>query len=136
MTTAHGNFTSYTDPIWKPPSAVENLAAHLPNLNITPNHVLIAGPAPFQVQEIQCLFEISGIYSPTLRVMFYILSVVSLFFAKEEWIAGVSMAYVMIYSTVAAIHAIILVSMRHRLGSRAVEFVSIATAGLVKAPQI
>src|SRR6266496_4537723 len=100
MTMAHGNFTPYTDQIWKLPSAIKNLTAHLPNVNITPDNVLIVGPGPFQVQEIQCLFEISGIHSPTLRVVFYTLSVISLFFAKEEWIAGVSMAYVMIYSTV------------------------------------
>jgi hypothetical protein len=69
-----------------------------------------------------------------LRVMFYTLSVVSLFFTKEEWIAGVIMAYVMIYLTVAAIHAIIMVSVRHHLEFRALEFVSIATAGLIEAP--
>jgi hypothetical protein len=136
MTTAHGNFTDYTDPIWKLPEGVKNFMAHFSNLNMTPNHVLIAGPAPFQVQEIQCLFPISGRYSPTLRAMFYTLSVVSLFFAKEEWIAGVSMVYVMIYSSVAAIHAIIMASMRHRLESGALESVSIATAGLVEAPHI
>jgi hypothetical protein len=38
--------------------------------------------------------------------------------------------------TVAALHAIIMVSMRHHLESRALEFVSIATAGLVEAPQV
>jgi hypothetical protein len=136
MTTAYGNATGYMDSIWKVPEAVGNFTAYLSNLNMTPNHVLIAGPAPFQVEQVQCLFATSGRYSPTLRVMFYILSVVSLFFAKEEWIAGVSMAYVMIYSTVAAIHAIIMVSIRHHLESRALEFVSIATASLAEAPQV
>src|SRR5436305_13725536 len=46
------------------------------------------------------------------------------------------MTYVMIYSTVAAIHAIIMVSVRHHLESRALEFVSIATAGRVESPQV
>ena len=134
--TTDGNDTSSIDSIWILPKKVEIFTAYLSNLNMTPNHVLIAGPAPFQVDQIQCLFPTSSRYSPTLRVMFYTLSVVSLFFAKEEWIAGVSMAYVMIYSTVAALHAIIMVSMRHHLESGALEFVSIATAGLVEAPQV
>src|ERR1700733_14609527 len=134
--TTNGSVTSYIVSIWKLPEAVQNFSTYLSNLNMTPNHVLIAGPAPFQVDQVQCLFPTSGRYSPTLRVMFYTLSVVSLFFAKEEWIAGVTMAYVMIYSTVAAIHAIIMVSVRHQLESSTLEFVSIATAGLVEAPQV
>src|SRR3954453_14279399 len=124
------------DSIWQVPEPVKIFNSYLSPLNITHNHVLAAGSAPFQVEQIQCMFPTSGRYSPALRVMFYILAVVSLFFAKEAWIAEVTMAYVMIYSTVAAIHAIIMVSMRHHLESRALEFVSIATAGLVEAPQV
>ncbi|KAH0541615.1 hypothetical protein FGG08_003905 [Glutinoglossum americanum] len=68
--------------------------------------------------------------------MFYTLSVVSIFFATEDWVADVSMAYVMIYSAISAFHAIIMVSVRHHLQSRVSEPVSIATAGPVEAPQI
>src|SRR5947207_14556609 len=46
------------------------------------------------------------------------------------------MAYVMIYSTVAASHAVAMVSMRQRLAFSPFEFVSIATVGLVEAPQL
>src|SRR5947207_13143053 len=46
------------------------------------------------------------------------------------------MAYVMIYSTVAASHAVAMVSMRQRLAFSPFEFVSIATAGRVEAPQL
>ena len=80
MATGYGSI----DSIWKVPAAVAKFMAYLSKLNMTPEHVLIAGPAPFQVEAIQCLFSISGRYGPTLRVMFYTLSVVSLFFAKEE----------------------------------------------------
>jgi hypothetical protein len=136
MTTDHGNVTGYDDPIWKLPIPVKNFTDHFPNVNMTSNHVLVTGPAPFQVQEIQCLFATSGRYSPTLRAMFYALSIVSLFLGSEDWIASVSMGYVMVYSTVAAFHAIVMVSMRQRLASRPLELVSIATAGLVEAPKL
>src|SRR4051812_32054696 len=99
--TTNGSVTSYIASLWKVPEAVEIFTTYLSNLNTTPNHVLVADSAPFQVDLIQCLYPTSGRYSPMLRVMFYSLSVVSLFFAKDEWIAGVTMAYVMIYSTVA-----------------------------------
>lgn len=89
MTTNHGNVTGYDNPIWKLPILVKNFTDHFPNVNMTSNHVLVTGPAPFQVQEIQCLFATSGRYSPTLRAMFYALSIVSLFFSSKDWIASV-----------------------------------------------
>jgi hypothetical protein len=46
------------------------------------------------------------------------------------------MALVMIYSTVAAFHAIVMVSIRQRLAFRPIEFVTMATAGRVEAPQL
>src|SRR2546421_334565 len=129
MTTNHGNITGYHDALWKLPTLVKYFTDHFPNVNMTSNHVLETGPAPFQVQEIQCLFATSGRYSPLLRVIFYALSIASLYLRKEIWIASVTMALVMIYSTVAAFHAIVMVSIRQRLAFRPIEFVSIATAG-------
>ncbi|KAI9766248.1 MAG: hypothetical protein M1840_006662 [Geoglossum simile] len=134
--TARGNLTSYASSIWKLPEAVQDFTHLLPDINMTRDHILITSPAPFRVQEIQCLYATSGRYAPTLRIMFYTLSVVSLFFRTRDWIAGVSMGIVMSYSAVAAIHAIIMVSKRQLLESSKMEMASIATAGLVEAPKI
>jgi hypothetical protein len=47
--TTYGNVTSYINSIWKLLEAVEIFTAYISKLNMTPNYVLIAGPALFQV---------------------------------------------------------------------------------------
>jgi hypothetical protein len=58
----------------------------------------------------------------------------SLRFRRRYWISGVSMGLVMSYSSIAAIHAIILVSKRKTFITGSIEMVTVSTRGDIKIP--
>jgi hypothetical protein len=58
---------------------------------------------------------VSGGYGLTLRIVFYVLAVVSILGRGHEWAVGAALQAVMIYSSTAAIHALILVGIRQQL---------------------
>ena len=69
----------------------------------------------FRTQVVECQYPISGGYGLTPRIVFYALAAVSIFGRGHEWVVGAALGVVMIFSSTAAVHALILVGIRHQL---------------------
>ncbi|KAH0541694.1 hypothetical protein FGG08_003857 [Glutinoglossum americanum] len=99
--------------IFSVPGPYRKLLSQFPQ---SPTHWLLTESNPhFSVQEIQCLFAVSGQYGDAPRAVFYILAVISVVLRTKPWIAATTLGYVMTYSGVAAIHAFVLVAARRKL---------------------
>ena len=93
--------------------------------DIDPNAWISTHSLPFNIQWIQCTYPISGQYGQIPRYVYYCFVVIAVLLRSRTWIATTIMASIMTYSGAAAVHALILVSLRQRLlssGSWAVEF--------------
>lgn len=77
--------------------------------NLTANNTF------FRSQWVQCQYPISGGYGLTSRIVFYLLAAISIFGRGHEWTVGAALGAVMIYSSTAAVHALILVGIRQLL---------------------
>lgn len=128
-TAVSGNFTGYNINVLAISADVRNITDSLPNINMTVDRILMVDNPLFKMQVVQCLYPVSGTYSPAQRVVFYLLSLASLVMREDIWIAGTTMGIAMVYSAVAAIHAILMTIVRKRLVPKAAEWVSIAPAG-------
>ncbi|KFY81489.1 hypothetical protein V500_11368 [Pseudogymnoascus sp. VKM F-4518 (FW-2643)] len=69
----------------------------------------------FRTQFVQCSYPISGGYAPTLRYIFYVLAIASVVARKTSWAVTATLASVMTYSGVAAVHAFVLVIIRQKM---------------------
>lgn len=92
----------------------------IPPNNATIDGWVIANPltannTSFRSQWIQCQYPISGGYGLTPRIVFYVLAAVSIYGRGHEWATSAALGAVMIYSSTAAIHALILVGIREQL---------------------
>ncbi len=128
------NLTSCAPSVWKLPEMIQNFTCTFSNISATPDGLLDVGPAPFRVEAIQCLYATSGVYAPALRAAFYVLCLLSLCFRRKYWISGVAMGIVMSYSSIAAIHAIVLVWGRKILITGDIEMVTISSSGNIDIP--
>jgi hypothetical protein len=131
---ANSNLTSCSSFTWKLPEVIQNFTCVFSNINVTPDGLLDVGPAPFRVEPIQCLYATSGVYAPALRATFYILCLLSLRFRRKDWISGVCMGIVMSYSSIAAIHAVILAWRRKILITGDIETVTVSSKDDIKIP--
>ncbi|KAF8969170.1 hypothetical protein BDZ97DRAFT_1796378 [Flammula alnicola] len=61
-----------------------------------------------------CGYSLSGGYGPIPRFLYYILLIVSLVFHRVEWLTGSTLGASMIFSSIAAVHAVGLASARGR----------------------
>jgi hypothetical protein len=61
----------------------------------------------FRTQWVSCLYQPSGSYGPTSRFTFYALAALSIFARMTSWVVTVALVSFMIYSSTAAIHAIV-----------------------------
>ncbi|KAH8904488.1 hypothetical protein BR93DRAFT_930520 [Coniochaeta sp. PMI_546] len=77
--------------------------------NITSNNTF------FRTQWMQCGYQISGSYGALPRYIFYALAIVSLLGRRKSWVVGVALGSVMVYSATAAIHALVLASIRTKM---------------------
>jgi hypothetical protein len=66
----------------------------------------------FRAQWIQCSYEISGGYGPTPRYIYYFLALLSVVARRQSWVIDAALGYVMVYSSTAAVHALVLAGMR------------------------
>lgn len=131
---AHSNVTSCSLSVWKLPEVMRNFTCMFSNINATSDGLLDVGPAPFRVEPIQCLYATSGVCAPALRLAFHLLCLLSLRFRRRYWISGVCMGIVMSYSSIAAIHAIILALRRKTQITGNIEMITISTRGDIKIP--
>lgn len=69
----------------------------------------------FRTQWVECSYQISGGYGSTPRYIFYALALVSILARKESWLVPVALASVMVYSSTASIHALVLAIIRQRM---------------------
>ncbi|PPQ95734.1 hypothetical protein CVT26_015860 [Gymnopilus dilepis] len=65
-------------------------------------------------QGLVCGYSISGGYGPISRFLYYILLTITLIFHKTEWLVSSSLGASMIFSSIAAVHAVALASARGR----------------------
>lgn len=72
----------------------------------------------FDTQWTQCLYQTSGGYGHTPRYIYYFLILFAMWQRRTNWLAEAAMASVMVYSGSAAIHALILATMRERMAPR------------------
>ena len=87
----------------------------VPPHNTTSDLWVIGNNTLFDTQWIECSYPISGSYGPTPRYIYYALIVFTLLARKNAWLVKAALGSVMIYSSTAAIHAIVLVSIRTKL---------------------
>jgi hypothetical protein len=90
----------------------------IPNHNITWDGWVIANASLFNTQWINCSYPISGGYGQTPRYLFYALIFFAVVARRKSWIAGVALASVMTYSSIAAIHAFALAVDRTQMVSQ------------------
>jgi hypothetical protein len=64
----------------------------------------------FRTEWVICTYPTSGSYACTPRYIFYLLALLSIVFRGKSWIVTVALVTVMIYSSTAAIHAIVAAS--------------------------
>lgn len=77
------------------------------------------GPNPyFETQMVRCYYEISGGYGPTPRIAYYFLIIVAMFARRKTWVATAALGYIILYSSTAAVHAIVLAVVRTKLFAR------------------
>lgn len=69
----------------------------------------------FRTQPVECSYPISSSYASTPRYIFYALVFVSILARKATWVTSVALSSVMTYSSVAAIHAFVLVTLRKKI---------------------
>lgn len=69
----------------------------------------------FDTQQIQCSYQISGGYGHTPRYIYYILILFAMWLRHTNWLAEVAMASVMVYSSSAAIHAVVIAAIREKM---------------------
>lgn len=68
--------------------------------------------AHFRTQIIGCSYQISGNYTAVARYIFYTLVVISFVCRNKSWVITAALASVMVYSSTAAVHALILAGIR------------------------
>ncbi|KAK3361594.1 hypothetical protein B0T24DRAFT_671264 [Lasiosphaeria ovina] len=69
----------------------------------------------FRTQLVQCSYPISGGYGPTARYIYYFLAILSVVAHKQSWVVTAALGSVMVYSSTAAIHAVVLAHFRKLL---------------------
>ncbi|KDR78831.1 hypothetical protein GALMADRAFT_1272901 [Galerina marginata CBS 339.88] len=74
------------------------------------------GPFPtfMATTAVICGYSVSGGYGPISRFLYYILLIVSLVFHNTEWLVSGTLGASMIFSSIAAVHAVALASARGR----------------------
>lgn len=92
----------------------------LPPYNTTKDSWILGDAAQgnntlFDTQWIQCSYQISGGYGHTPRYIYYILIALAMWQRRKNWLAEVAMASVMVYSSSAAIHAVVLAAIREQM---------------------
>ncbi|KAK0710092.1 hypothetical protein B0T26DRAFT_679416 [Lasiosphaeria miniovina] len=100
---------------------------HPPKLNIVPSNLLLdahcwiigtettGNNTFFRSQVVQCSYPISGGYGPTARYVYYFMAILSVVAHKQSWVATAALGSVIVYSSTAAIHALVLVYFRKLL---------------------
>ena len=89
-----------------------------PNVHLDPQGWIINENANtttnpfFRTQWIQCSYEISGGYGPTPRYIYYFLALLSVVSRRQSWVINAALGSVMIYSSTASVHALVLAGMR------------------------
>ena len=99
-------------PPLKTPVLWQSVAFFFDNFNVTDQGWITSTDSTlhnpfFRTQRVQCTYQTSGLYGPTSRYIFYFLAVVSILFRNSSWVVTVALVTVMIYSSTAAIHAIV-----------------------------
>jgi len=69
----------------------------------------------FRTQMVQCSYQISGGYGLTPRIILYVLAAIAVVWRKKQWAVTAALGAVMVYSSSAAIHAIVLVAIRQKM---------------------
>lgn len=72
----------------------------------------------FDTQWVQCFYQISGGYGPTPRYLFYALILFAVITRRNAWIVTAALGSVMTYSATAAVHAVVLVTLRTRIAPK------------------
>jgi hypothetical protein len=119
--------------MWKLPNELKDFNCMFSDIKITTDGFLDVA-APFRVEPIQVLYATSGAYAPAMRIAFYIFCLLSLRFRRKYWISGVCMGIVMSYSSVTALHAIILAWRRKKQITAPIEIVTISNTSEVTIP--
>lgn len=97
------------------PESERTVERFIPLHNVTSDWWVVRNNSLFNTQWIQCSYPISGSYGPTPRYLFYVLVLIALHKRKTAWIVTAALGSVMTYSATAAIHALVLVSIRTKL---------------------
>jgi hypothetical protein len=100
----------------------------------TSDYWVVANNTNFSTQLIDCGYSISGAYSRAPRWIYYILTILAVVIRRHEWIEGAVMTYVMMYSSVASVHALALVCIRYQLFASGPEFVTVDLSTNLKLP--
>ena len=108
-----GNYSPLIDSLF--PESERNVENFIPLYNFTSDWWVVRNNSFFNTQWIQCSYPISGSYGPTPRYLFYVLILLALHKRRSAWIVTAALGSVMTYSATAAIHALVLVSMRTKL---------------------
>lgn len=82
------------------------------------DHWVVENNPVFDTQWVECSYPISGGYGPTPRYIFYSLALFALCMRKRAWVITAALGSVMTYSSTAAVHAIVLVTLRTKLVSQ------------------
>ena len=97
------------------PESEQTVEDSIPLYNVTSDWWVVRNNSFFNTQWIQCSYPISGSYGPTPRYLFYVLVLLALHKRRSAWIVTAALGSVMTYSATAAIHALVLVSIRTKL---------------------
>ena len=97
------------------PESERTVEDFIPLYNVTSDWWVVRNNSFFNTQWIQCSYPISGSYGPTPRYLFYVLVLLALHKRRSAWIVTAALGSVMTYSATAAIHALVLVSIRTKL---------------------
>ncbi|TAQ86454.1 hypothetical protein B7494_g5232 [Chlorociboria aeruginascens] len=96
-----------------------------PNIPETTSFWLVTNNPYFAAQEIRCMYPISGQYQYTPRVIYYVLCFLALGLRNYTWVAKASLGSIMAYSGAAAIHAIVLASIRKDMTALGYQWVDV-----------
>jgi hypothetical protein len=69
----------------------------------------------FRAQMVQCSYQISGGYGLTPRIILYVLATIAVLWRNTKWAVDAALAAVMVYSSSAAVHAVVLVAIRRQM---------------------
>jgi hypothetical protein len=69
----------------------------------------------FRTQMVGCSYQISGGYGLTPRIIFYVLATIAVLWRNTKWAVDGALAAVMVYSSSAAVHAVVLAAIRRQM---------------------